>query len=101
MWTGQKCPICKGYGQIMRKENEINCPDCAGTGDEWKKIMITLELTKEEAEWLRDRMQKPIQGNESYADEQMRHSFFSVCNEGLGEGHRNKEFVNGPDDIPF
>jgi hypothetical protein len=63
--------------------------------------MITLDLTEEEAEWLRDRMQNPLHENESYTDEQQRHSFFTVLNEGLGQGHRNKEFVNGPDDIPF
>lgn len=67
--------------------------------------MIELVLSVDEAIWLREVMQNPIQHvgqfvGETFHDECIRKEFFEVLNQGIGDKVSPK-FIIGEDNIPF
>lgn len=53
-WTGQPCPRCQGHGVVTASNHEeIGCPSCGGTGDEYGKLKPNaVELAPHTDEWM-------------------------------------------------
>lgn len=51
-WTSRRCPTCKGNGDVFDHEHQedVPCPDCGGTGDEYVVSPVEAAVEQVEAE---------------------------------------------------